>query len=51
MPGNLRMKIGEAFTHEMFVCAKQLVRDTLTEISRLPESVEPDWLERLEEES
>jgi len=50
LPGNLRMKIGEAFTHEMLVCANELVHQALTEISQLPESVEPDWLEKLEEE-
>jgi hypothetical protein len=26
------------------------VREVLTELARLPECVEPDWLERLEEE-
>ena len=44
-----RMKIGGAFTHEMLVCAKELVHDALTEISRLHESVDPGWTERLEE--
>jgi hypothetical protein len=48
LPGNPRTKIGGAFTHEMLVCVKELVHDALTEISRQPESVDPDWTEWLE---
>jgi hypothetical protein len=30
--------------------AKRLMNETLTELSQLPKCVEPDWLERLEED-
>jgi hypothetical protein len=49
LPGKMRMKFGEErFPHEMLEAAKHLVVDALTEISRLPEAVEPGWLARLE---
>ena len=35
---------------EVVEYAKRLVNETLNELSRLPECVEPDWLERVEEE-
>jgi hypothetical protein len=52
----LPLKIGNHFgdrevpIREVVEYAKHLVNETLTELSRLPECVEPDWLERLEEE-
>jgi hypothetical protein len=50
LPGKLRVRFGESFSHEMFVGAKQLVTEALIEVSRLPEAAEPGWLERLEDE-
>ena len=45
------MKFGAVrFPHEMLEATKALVVAALTEVSRLPEAVEPDWLKRLEEE-
>jgi hypothetical protein len=35
---------------EVVEYAKRLMNETLTELSKLPLCVEPDWLERLEEE-
>jgi len=35
---------------EVVEYAKRLMNETLTELSQLPKCVEPDWLERLEEE-
>ena len=53
----LPLNIGNHFGHrevpirEVVEYAKRLINETLTELSRLPECVEPDWLERLEEEA
>jgi hypothetical protein len=49
LPGKLRRKLGERFDHEMVSAAKELIHETLTNISNLPLASEPDWLERLEE--
>jgi hypothetical protein len=48
-PGKLRAAIGEEFTHEMREKARGLAHETLTHLEKLPETVEADWLERLEE--
>jgi hypothetical protein len=51
LPGMLRMKFGEErFPHDMLEAAKGMVNEALTQLSRLPEAVEADWLERLEDE-
>jgi hypothetical protein len=49
-PGKLRAAIGEGFTHEMAQKARCLAHETLTHLEKLPETVEPNWLESLEEE-
>jgi hypothetical protein len=50
LPGKLRMKFGEErFNHEMLEACRKLVVDALSEVSRLPESVEPGWLEKAAE--
>jgi hypothetical protein len=53
LPGKMRTKLGENFSHEMVVGAKELVVEALNEVSRLPEATEPEWLKKLshEEES
>jgi hypothetical protein len=49
-------KIGHHFgdrkvpIREVVEYVKGLINETLTELAKLPECVEPDWLERLEEE-
>jgi hypothetical protein len=48
-PGKLRAAIGADFTHEMREKARGLAHETLAHLEKLPEIVEPDWLERLEE--
>jgi hypothetical protein len=50
LPAKLRARIGAEFTHEMVVKAHELVHETLEHLMKLPEAVEPGWLERLEEE-
>jgi hypothetical protein len=53
----LPLKIGSRFgnrpveTREVVAYAKRLVNETLTELAKLPECVEPEWLEKLEEEA
>jgi hypothetical protein len=49
-PGKLRAAIGPEFTHEMAQKARGLAHETLKHLEKLPETVEPNWLERLEEE-
>ena len=52
----LPLAIGQHFgdrdvpIREVVEYAKRLMNDALTELSRLPECVEPDWLEKLEDE-
>ena len=52
----LPLKIGNRFGNreapmrEVVEYARHLINETLTELSHLPECVEPDWMERLEEE-
>ena len=52
----LPLRIGNRFgdrevpTREVVEYAKRLVNETLIELSKLPECVEPDWLDKLEEE-
>ena len=52
----LPLAIGQHFgdravpIREVVEYARDLMNETLTELSRLPECVEPNWLERLEEE-
>ena len=48
-PGKLRASIGAEFTHEMSQKARGLAHETLKHLEKLPEIVEPNWLERLEE--
>jgi len=49
-------KIGNHFgdhqvqTRQVVEYTRRLVNETLTELSKLPECVEPDWLEKLEDE-
>jgi hypothetical protein len=51
LPGKLRMKFGEErFPHDMLEAAKGMVNEALTQLSRVPEAAEADWLERLEDE-
>jgi len=50
IPTKLRLKLGDAFTHEMVQIAKQIAAETLEHLSHLPEAVDADWQERLEEE-
>ena len=51
----LPLAIGQHFgdrdvpIREVVEYAKRLMNETLTELSRLPECVEPDWLQKLEE--
>jgi hypothetical protein len=49
-PGKLRAAIGEGFTHEMAQKARGLAHETLKHLEKLPETIEPDWLEKLEGE-
>jgi hypothetical protein len=52
IPGALRMRFGpERFGHEMVEACRAHLNQVLTELSKLPQCVEPDWLERLEEEA
>jgi hypothetical protein len=52
----LPLKIGNRFgdreapIREVVEYTKRLINETLTELSKLPECVEPDWLEKREEE-
>ena len=48
-PGKLRASIGAEFTHEMASKARALAHETLKHLEKLPETLEPDWLEKLEE--
>jgi hypothetical protein len=51
LPHQLRVKFGpEVITEERFNYLKELVDGMLTELAYLPNTVQPDWLERLEEE-
>ena len=51
LPHQLRAKFGpEVITQERFNYLKELVHRMLTEMADLPNTVQPDWLERLEEE-
>jgi uncharacterized membrane protein YccC len=51
LPGKMRARFGdERFNHEMLESCRSLVAETLEHASRLPESVDPGWLEKLEEE-
>ena len=51
LPHQLRAKFGpEVITQERFNYLKELVHGMLTEMADLPNTVQPDWLERLEEE-
>ena len=52
LPLNIGNRFGdrEVPIREVVEYAKRLINETLTELSRLPECVEPDWLEKLEEE-
>ena len=53
----LPLKIGGRFGNrevpirEVVEYSKRLVNETLTELSKLPECVEPGWLEKLEKEA
>jgi hypothetical protein len=51
LPLNIGNHFGdrEVPIREVVEYAKRLINETLVECSRLPECVEPDWLERLEE--
>src|SRR6516164_9986456 len=49
-PGKLRAAIGAEFTPEMVQKARGLAHETLTHLEKLPETVEPGWLETLEED-
>jgi hypothetical protein len=46
----LKRDIIEVAIREVVEYAKRLVNETLIELSKLPECVEPDWLDKLEEE-
>jgi hypothetical protein len=48
--GNRFRSRGDELAREIVGYAKEVVHETLTVLARLPESVEPGWLERLEEE-
>jgi hypothetical protein len=50
IPHKLRQKIGESFTYEMVLAARQIAHEALETLVRLPEAVEPGWQEELEEE-
>jgi hypothetical protein len=51
LPHQLRAKFGpEVITQERFNYLKELVHGMLTEMADLPNTVQPDWLERLKEE-
>jgi hypothetical protein len=52
LPLNIGNHFGdrEVPIREVVEYAKRLMNETLTELSKLPECVEPDWLEKLEEE-
>jgi hypothetical protein len=50
IPSKLKRQLGEPFTHEMVQTAKRIVHETLTHLSRLPEAVQADWQDQLEEE-
>ena len=51
LPLNIGNHFGdrEVSIREVVEYAKRLMNETLTELSRLPECVEPDWLQKLEE--
>jgi hypothetical protein len=51
LPLNIGNHFGdrEVPIREVVEYAKRLMNETLTELSRLPECAEPDWLERLDE--
>jgi hypothetical protein len=51
LPLNIGNRFGdrEVPIREVVEYAKRLINETLVECSRLPECVEPDWLEKLEE--
>ena len=53
LPLNIGNHFGdrEVPIREVVEYAKRLMNETLTELSKLPLCVEPDWLEKLEEES
>jgi len=48
-PSRLRAAIGAEFTHEMAQKARSLAHETLKHLEKLPETVQPNWLELLEE--
>jgi hypothetical protein len=52
LPLNIGNRFGdrEVPIREVVEYAKRLINETLTELSKLPECVEPDWLDRVEEE-
>jgi hypothetical protein len=51
LPLNIGNRFGdrEVPIREVVEYARRLVNETLTELSKLPECAQPDWLERLEE--
>jgi hypothetical protein len=50
LPAKMRRKFGEErFPHEMVTACQGLITEALNEAAQLPQSVEPGWLERLEE--
>jgi len=47
----MRARFGEAFSREIIDGARELIHQALTELSEMPRrGIDPDWLERLEEE-
>jgi hypothetical protein len=51
LPARLYSRLGEdRFPKEAAQETERVVKDCLVDLSKLPECVEPDWLEKLEEE-
>ena len=51
LPGTMRARFVEAFSREIIDGARELIHQALTELSEMPRrGIDPDWLERLEEE-
>jgi hypothetical protein len=51
IPAKLYSRLGpERFPRETAQECEKLIHEVLNELSKLPESAEPNWLEKLEEE-
>jgi len=50
VPFRMRQRFREAMSQEQGAYLDKLIHDMLTTLAKLPERIEPDWLEKLEDE-